>query len=103
MNRSLYLGVRSALICLLAIGLVAGAYGQITGGLRGTVSDPTGAAITKATVTVTSVDTKATREQAVNASGEFTFELLTPGPYEVKAEAAGFGTSTTQIQVSTGQ
>jgi outer membrane receptor protein involved in Fe transport len=103
MKRSLDLGLRSALICLLAIGLVAGAYGQITGGLRGTVSDPTGAAIPKATVTLTSVDTKATRTQSVNGSGEFTFELLPIGQYEVKIESDGFSTSVTQAEVRTGE
>src|SRR5215467_5728654 len=103
MNRNLCGGLRSVVICVLAIGVVSGAYGQITGGLRGTVSDPTGAAIPKAGVTLTNLETKATRTQEVNANGEFTFELLTPGQYEVKVDAAGFGTSTTQVQVSTGQ
>ena len=52
------------------------ALGQITGGLRGTVADPTGAAVPKAMVTLTNLETKQARTQSVNASGEFTFELF---------------------------
>ncbi len=103
MKRNTNLGLRLIFGCMLAIGFTVAAHSQITGGLRGSVSDPTGAAVPKANVTLTSLDTKATRTQAVNASGEFTFELLSPGPYEVKAEAAGFASSVTQAQVSTGQ
>src|SRR6202171_3035353 len=72
----------------------AGLHAQITGGLRGTVSDPTGAAVPKANVTLTNVATKQARTQPVNERGEFTFELLTPGDYEVKAESAGDRKST---------
>ena len=96
--------LRQIFACVLAIGFTAIAgHAQITGGLRGSVSDPTGSAVPKANVTLTNVETKATRTQAVNDAGQFTFELLTPGLYEVKAEAAGFAASVTQAQVSTGQ
>ena len=89
---------------MLAIGFTAvAAFGQITGGLRGTVSDPTGAAVAKSTVTLTNLETKQVRTQAVNDRGEFTFELLTVGDYVVKAEAAGFSASETHAQVRTGE
>ncbi|PWT98710.1 MAG: hypothetical protein C5B51_28605 [Terriglobia bacterium] len=78
-------------------------HAQITGGLRGTVSDPTGAAVSKANVTLTNVATKQVRTQAVNERGEFTFELLGVGDYEVKAEASGFASSITQATVRTGE
>jgi hypothetical protein len=88
----------------VAFGITAiAAFGQITGGLRGTVSDPTGAAVPKATVTLTNHGTKQLRTQSVNDSGEFSFELLGIGDYEVKAEAAGFAASVTQAQVRTGE
>jgi outer membrane receptor protein involved in Fe transport len=54
-------------------------------------------------VTITNVETKLTRSQQVNANGEFTFELLPFGTYEVKAESAGFATSITQAEVRTGE
>jgi len=103
MKRNANLRLRLIVSCMLAIGFTAAAYGQITGGLRGTVSDPTGAAIPKANVTLTNLDTQQTRTQGVNANGEFTFELLTVGNYVVKVEAAGFAASTTQAEVKAGE
>jgi Carboxypeptidase regulatory-like domain len=79
------------------------AYGQITGGLRGTISDASGAAVPKAKVTLTNIETNLSRTQTANDSGEFAFELLTVGDYEVKAEASGFATATTRAQVRTGE
>ena len=52
------------------------AFGQITGGLRAAVSDPSGAPVPKAMVTLTSLDTKQARTQSTNDSGEFSFEVL---------------------------
>jgi hypothetical protein len=91
------------MIAIAPLFICAGLHAQITGGLRGTVSDPTGAAVSKATVTLTNVAIKQARTQAVNERGEFTFELLTPGDYEVKAESPGFSASLTQAQVRTGE
>lgn len=79
------------------------AFAQITGSLRGTVSDSTGAALQKATVTLTSVETRQSRTEVASASGEFSFELLTIGSYTVKAEAAGFAASVARAEVRTGE
>lgn len=90
--------------CTVAFGITATAsFGQITGGLRGTVSDPSGAAVPRATMTLTNLGTRQVRSQSVNQNGEFTFELLTIGDYEVKAEAPGFAASVTQAQVRAGE
>ena len=52
------------------VGLLCGAaHAQITGGLRGTVSDPSGAAVPSATVTLTSLETRQVRTQSVNEHG----------------------------------
>ncbi len=54
------------------------------------VTDPTGAAIPNATITV-SDESKGTSVQATsNQSGEYTVPNLIPDVYDVKAEAAGF-------------
>ena len=95
---------RLILTCALAIGFSETiAFGQITGSLRGTVSDPSGAAVPKATVTLTNLETRQARTQSANAGGEFTFELLPIGNYEIKAEAPGFATAVTQAPVRTGE
>jgi outer membrane receptor protein involved in Fe transport len=76
---------------------------QITGELRGTVSDPTGAAIPKTTITLTNLETRQVRTQTASSEGEFSFDLLGVGSYEVEAMAAGFNPEKTQAEVRTGE
>jgi hypothetical protein len=76
---------------------------QITGDLRGTVLDPTGAAVTQAKVTLKSVETGETREASVNELGSFSFPLLRIGTYEVRAEAPGFRSASARAEVRTGE
>jgi hypothetical protein len=90
-------------ICLVALLLCTGLHAQITGGLRGTVSDPTGSGVPKATVTLTNLETRQARAQSTSSQGEFNFELLAIGTYEVRAEAAGFAASVAQAEVRTGE
>ena len=61
-----------------------------TGSISGTVTDTSGAVIRGAAVAVRNVDTGAVRSATSNDDGIFTVPLLTPGTYEVTAEAAGF-------------
>src|SRR5258708_6507538 len=80
---------RFILICGLmvaALPLCAQNYGEI----NGTVTDPTGAIIAGATVTVTNTATNIVRTVQTNASGNYTVPFLVPGLYDVRAEQAGF-------------
>src|ERR1043165_5293100 len=76
---------------------------QITGALRGTVSDSSGSSVPSAKVTLTNLETRQVRTQQVNTQGEFTFDLLTVGAYEIRAEAAGFSASEARTLVKTGE
>jgi outer membrane receptor protein involved in Fe transport len=76
---------------------------QITGELRGSVTDATGSAITSAKITLKSAGTGQSRAQATNGKGEFAFNLLQVGDYEVRAEAAGFNSAQTKVQVKAGE
>ena len=62
----------------------------VFGQILGTVTDPTGAAIPNATITVTDVAKGTTVTLTSNASGEFTVEHLIPDTYTVKVSAPGF-------------
>src|SRR5206468_2425088 len=76
----------------LAIGFwTPQASGQaVFGSIFGTVTDPSGAAVPNAKVTVTSA-TKATSYTATtNADGNYSVTHLIPDTYNVRAEAAGF-------------
>ena len=61
--------------------------------LSGEVTDPNGAAVPRATVTITDTDTRATRTSETDATGHFLFSQINPGTYQVTVEAMGFGVS----------
>ena len=90
-------------LALTAVLVTAGtSYGQaIYGSLNGTVTDPTGAAIPNASVTVTDISKGTSVTVTANSSGAYTVEHLIPDSYAVKVTAAGFTTfETTGIAVS---
>jgi hypothetical protein len=76
-----------ALILLLAPAVLASGP---TGTITGTVTDPSGAVVRNARITVTNESTNAVREAETNDDGDFTVALLPPGRYRVTAENAGF-------------
>jgi len=81
---------RHLLACLL-LALPLLAFGQaITGVIRGTVTDSSGAVVPNATVNVINADTKLTRNLKTNGAGEYAAPLLPVGHYDVAIEAAGF-------------
>jgi Carboxypeptidase regulatory-like domain len=77
-------------------------FGQATGSISGTVTDPTGAAMPGAKVTVTAPATGMVRSSVTNEAGEYIVPLLGVGRYDVQAEHDGFQkvvTSAIQLQV----
>jgi hypothetical protein len=62
----------------------------VYGSIAGIVTDPSGAALPGATVTITSVERKTSDSVVSQASGLYVKERLLPGLYEVKAEVSGF-------------
>jgi hypothetical protein len=80
-------------IFLLLSGAVAVAQ-TITGSVRGTVTDPSGAVVAGAKVTALNVDTGVATKTVSDASGVYDFQFLNLGNYTVSVTAAGFDTST---------
>ncbi len=75
-----------------------------TGSVYGIVTDPTGASIPSATVTVKDVHTGVTQSTTTNGSGEYTFTTVNPGDYVVTTTATGFKTQTeTGVPVASNQ
>src|SRR5437762_4373438 len=65
--------------------------GQSTyGAVTGSVTDPSGAAITDAKVTLTNLGTAETRTQPTSADGLYSFVNLIPGNYKIDVEKPGF-------------
>ncbi len=71
-----------------------GAWGQSTASLSGTVTDPSGAVIPHAKVTVHSLGTGLDRVVTTDSDGIYVVPSLIPGDYKVQATANGFGTYT---------
>ena len=89
--------VLSLFFCLaLAFAYISPVWAQSasTGALTGVVTDPSGAVIGGATVTLTNIGTGQTRTATTNTNGNYTFSLIPPGTYSIKFEAPGFKTST---------
>lgn len=77
-------------VLVLAIGLTNLFAQGTTGQISGTVTDQNGAVVTGASVTITQVDTNATRTATTNEEGIYSFQLLPVGRYTVEVTAANF-------------
>jgi hypothetical protein len=69
-------------------------HAQYRAGLQGTVTDPTGAVVPGATVTIIDKETNQTQKGTTDGGGTYTFNRLAPAPYTVTVEAKGFATKT---------
>jgi hypothetical protein len=67
-----------------------GARGQSTASLSGTVTDPSGAVVANAQVTVHSLATGTDRVVRTDSAGLYVVPSLQPGDYRIEASAAGF-------------
>jgi hypothetical protein len=95
MKRSFFLGIIA--VCLAASVWVGSAYAQaVYGSIIGTVTDPSGAAVPGAKITVTSVAKGTTEEATSNESGNYSVTHLIPDTYNLKVEAPGFKTFETK-------
>src|ERR1700682_1724424 len=88
------MAIRTAFVgIVLSLGSLAlPCFGQTFGDITGVVTDPSGAVLVGATVTVTNTQTNATRTADTNNTGNYSFPALLPGIYSVKVEMAGMQT-----------
>jgi hypothetical protein len=75
---------------VFAMPLHTWAQGETTSAIVGQVSDASGAAVPRATVTIVNKETGLKRIAATDESGRFNFPQLKPGAYTIRAEAEGF-------------
>src|SRR5581483_11231045 len=78
-------------MCFVVLGLSAGVYAQqITGSIRGVVTDPSGAIVQNATVTARQTETGLTRGAKTDRNGAYVLLELPVGHYEVGVDAERF-------------
>jgi hypothetical protein len=80
------------------------AFGQsnISGDIAGSVTDPSGASVKGAEITVKSTTTGATKTVTSDASGNYRVSLLKPDVYTLEVTAPGFEKTSTTVNVTPG-
>jgi hypothetical protein len=86
---------------LFAIGVVAGfsvccLFAQTFGEVTGRVTDPSGAVIPGASLTLTNVNTSGVRNVVTTEPGTYTFPSIPPGVYRLRTELPGFKTAVSE-------
>jgi hypothetical protein len=98
-HRNIPLSTRHSLVFLLSMFTLLClparfAHAQYRAGLQGTVTDPTGAVVPGAAITIVDKETNQTQKGTTDGAGNYTFNRLAPAPYTVTVEAKGFATKT---------
>src|SRR5260370_27930022 len=88
----------AALLAVVAPHLAAQSI--LTGDVVGTVTDPSGAVVSGATVTLSSVDTGSMQTAKTGSTGAFRFPLVKPGQYKLSVTATGFRTTTQTVSAA---
>lgn len=90
--------IRRLMMLVIGVGLLGFlmqlSYAQTatTGQIAGVVTDPTGAVVIGAKVTLTS-DAGVQREMETGSNGRYAFSLLAPGAYRMEIKGSGFATA----------
>src|ERR1035437_97685 len=84
--------VLSLLALLVVVAGPAFPQGAGSATIAGTLTDPSGAFVPGASVTIRSADTSIERKIETNESGIYSAPFLPPGHYEVRAGKSGFAT-----------
>jgi hypothetical protein len=92
------------LLCLLWAVPASAQVDSQSAALKGTVTDPNGAIIAGAVITVKSPDTGFTKITKTGADGTYQIPLIPPGAYQIQVQADGFSRETVEkIDLSVGQ
>ena len=82
---------RLSIAALLALCLsIPLAWGQVSASLFGIVTDPSGAAVSAASVTARNLDTGLSRSGGTDQAGRYQFSALPIGQYEIRVKKDGF-------------
>ena len=101
-NTQRWFAVSAVCVMLVMLGIVPFLPAQTTistGSIVGTVTDPTGAVVSNAKVTVTSKATGQAVTTTTTSTGTYASGALTPGNYQVRIEGQGFKTTELPVTV----
>ena len=86
-------------LCLLVV-IAAPAFPQATSRVTGTVSDPSGAVIQGASVSLMNEATNVIVSTVTTSTGTYVFDGIIPGTYSLTITASGFATYTSSGNVA---
>src|SRR6185437_13716044 len=98
-----YLRHTGLLKLLLFFCAAAACFGQFNSSIQGTITDPSGAGVGKASVTLRNTATSVSQQTIADSSGNYRFVSLGPGSYEITATGTGFAKTNTTITLTAGQ
>ena len=92
-------------LCLTVALLVSSTFAQniVTGGISGTVTDPSNAVVPNATLSLKSNSTGESQQTTSSSTGLYNFPLLKPGSYSVTIAQSGFRGVSQKVDVLLGQ
>ena len=90
MMRLVSLLKRVSMLCACMVALSPAMIAQYNGGLQGTITDPDGAVIPDATVTLTNKETNGVLTTTSRSGGEYNFNGLPPSSYNLTISRTGF-------------
>jgi Carboxypeptidase regulatory-like domain len=102
-NSKSYVRFTMVIATLLVLLTFAAAQSIVSGDLTGTVTDPSGAVVPGATVTLKNSDNGSSQTVTTNNAGVYRFALLKPGRYTVSVNQSGFAATNTAAFVAVGQ
>jgi hypothetical protein len=97
------IGILAVLVIAAVMAPSMMAQSTVSGDLAGTVTDPSGAVVSGASVTLKSDADGSTRTTTTGSNGTYRFSLLSPGSYTVSVTASGFSKTTSTANVNVGQ
>jgi Carboxypeptidase regulatory-like domain len=74
-----------------------------TGTVLGTITDPSGAVVPGASITLSQIGTSSVRTTVTNDAGKYFFANVDPGQYRITLTKQGFDTTKSQAEVKVGQ
>lgn len=90
MNAKLFIRIFGGVMAVILLHAVIFAQNQTTGAIGGSVSDPQGASIADATITITNLGTNKVTTVTTAGDGGYRVTNLEPGTYSVEAASSGF-------------
>ncbi len=92
--------VRWVLVLVLAVFGVSSSFGQTnTTALSGVVTDSTGAVVPSASIVITNPASGFTQKETSKSKGEYSFDQIAPGTYQVRVSSPGFSDEVEQVEL----